>query len=159
MDTEQGWQSWFANYERFILHYAALAERENVALFCIGVELTRTTIEREADWRRVIERVRERYSGPIVYAANWWGEYDRIAFWDALDYIGVNAFFPLSDHANPSMAVLRANAEAVAEQIAAVQRLANKPVILTEVGFKSINGTSVRPWEWPRRDRACRQPG
>ena len=48
---------------------------------------------------------------------------------------------------------------AVAEQIAAVQRLANKPVILTEVGFKSINGTSVRPWEWPRRDRACRQPG
>jgi hypothetical protein len=151
MDTEQGWQSWFANYERFILHYAALAERENVALFCIGVELTRTTIEREADWRRVIERVRERYSGPIVYAANWWGEYDRIAFWDALDYIGVNAFFPLSDHANPSMAVLRANAEAVAEQIAAVQRLANKPVILTEVGFKSINGTSVRPWEWPRR--------
>ena len=150
MDTEEHWQSWFADYAKFILHYAALAEREQVALFCVGVELSRTAIEREADWRRLIAQVRERYSGPIVYAANWWGEYDRIAFWDAVDYIGINAFFPLSDHPNPSLSELRSATEAVADQIAVVQRLADKPVIFTEVGFKSISGTSVRPWEWPR---------
>ncbi len=151
MNTEEDWQSWFADYGKFILHYAAMAERENVALFCVGVELSRTAIEREADWRDLITRIRQRYSGPIVYAANWWGEYDRVAFWDAVDYIGINAFFPLTDRADPSLAELRAGAEAVADQIALVQRAANKPVIFTEVGFKSITGTSVRPWEWPRR--------
>lgn len=51
-----------------------MAEREHVALFCIGVELSRTAIEREADWRNLISLIRERYSGPIAYAANWWGE-------------------------------------------------------------------------------------
>ena len=151
MDTEEDWQSWFADYGKFILHYASLAEREKVALFCVGVELSRTAIERAADWRDLIARIRERYSGPIVYAANWWGEYDRIAFWDAVDYIGINAFFPLSDRSDPSLAELRSRAKTVAGEIAIVQQAASKPVIFTEVGFKSITGTSVRPWEWPRR--------
>lgn len=49
------------------------------------------------------------------------------------------------------MAELRSRAETVAAEIAVVQRAANRPAIFTEVGFKSITGTSVRPWEWPRR--------
>ncbi len=40
-----------AVWERFV---TALAEREDVALFCVGVELSRTAIEREADWRHLI---------------------------------------------------------------------------------------------------------
>lgn len=80
MDTEADWQAWFTNYGKFVLHYAAMAEREHVALFCVGVELSRTAIEREADWRSLIDQVRYRYSGAIVYAANWWEEYDRVPF-------------------------------------------------------------------------------
>ena len=80
-----------------------------------------------------------------MYAANWWGEYNCIAFWDAVDYIGINAFFPLSDRPDPSLAELRSLAETVADEIATVQRAASKPVIFTEVGFKSVTGTSVRP--------------
>ena len=94
MATEEEWQRWFGDYERFILHYAGLAAAAKVELFCVGVELAGSSLTREADWRRVVERVRERYQGPLVYAANWWEEYDRIPFWDALDYIGVNAFSP-----------------------------------------------------------------
>ena len=59
MDTEEDWQSWFTDYGKFILHYASLAEREKVALFCVGVELSRTAIEREADWRDLIVRIRQ----------------------------------------------------------------------------------------------------
>ena len=151
MDTEAEWQAWFTSYGKFILHYAAMAEREHVALFCVGVELSRTAIEREADWRSLIDQVRERYSGPIVYAANWWEGYDRVPFWDAVDYIGINAFFPLADSADPSLAELRSGAKEVADGIEVVQRAVDKPVIFTEVGFKSVTGTSVRPWKWPRR--------
>lgn len=56
--------------------------------------------------------------------------------------------------ANSTLADLRGRAEAIADSVAIVQRRAHKPVIFTEVGFKSIRGTSVRPWEWPRRKPA-----
>ena len=159
MGTEEDWKRWFANYERFILHYAELASSEDVDLFCIGVELARTAIERENDWRTLIEKVRRRYSGPLVYAANWWEEYDLLPFWDALDYIGINAFFPLSDTPGPGLAALRRSAERIAGEIAILHMTTGKPVIFTEIGFKSIRGTSVTPWEWPRRFEPAIDPG
>ena len=97
MTSEQDWQLWFENYERFILHYARIAEREQVEIFCICVELARTMKEREQDWCRLIDRILQSYNGPLTYAANWLGEYDDIQIWDALDYVGINAFFPLSE--------------------------------------------------------------
>ena len=88
------------------------------------------------------------YDGPLVYAANWWAEYDRIGFWDALDYVGINAFFPLSRGPAPSSAELGRNAVAIADSIELLYQRTGKPVIFTEVGFKSVRGTSVEPWEW-----------
>ena len=151
MDTEEDWRLWFENYERFIMHYARMAEREQVAILCVGVELARTMKERESDWRALIGRVREVYHGPLTYAANWWGEFDEIHIWDALDYVGVNAFFPLSEEASPDLATLRAGARRVADQVELVQRATQRPVIFTEVGYKSVRGATVKPWEWTRR--------
>ncbi len=151
MQDEDAWAQWFADYQRFILHYARLATAEQVELFCIGTELTTAAVERQAEWRRLIAQVRAHYPGSLVYAANWFEEYEHIAFWDALDYIGINAFFPLSAASNPSLEELRQNAAAVAENIALVYQRSGKPVIFTEVGFKSVRGTSVRPWKWTRQ--------
>ena len=136
---------------KFILHYARIAAEEDVALFCIGTELTAATTKREADWRRVIQKVRAEYEGPLVYAANWWEEYEQIGFWDALDYVGINAFFPLSQSAGPSLSALRKSAASVADSIALTQARTRRPVIFTEVGFKSVRGASVEPWRWTRR--------
>ena len=151
MSSEDAWSQWFESYGAFILHYASLAETLEVDLLCVGVELARTAIEREDQWRQLIAEIRRRYSGPLVYAANWWGEYDLVRFWDALDYIGINAFFPLSDGPNPTMAALRRSAEAVAGEVELLHQRMGKPVIFTEVGFRSVRGASIKPWEWPRR--------
>ena len=151
MTVEERWKAWFSDYERFILHYARLAAAEQVELLCIGTELTATAIQREADWRRLITRIRQHYPGPLVYAANWWAEYEHIAFWDALDYIGINAFFPLSSTSEPSLVELRGQTGTIAKNIALLHKKTGKPVIFTEVGFKSVRGTSIRPWSWTRR--------
>ena len=154
MADEDGWTRWFADYERFVLHYATIAAAEGVELFCIGTELTAAATTREADWRRLIERVRSVYGGPLVYAANWWVEYNRIGFWDALDYVGINAFFPLSREPGPSGAELRRNAAAIADSIELLYQRVGKPIIFTEIGYKSVRGASVEPWEWTRRHDA-----
>ena len=154
MDSADGWQRWFASYQRFIMHYARLAAATQVDQFCVGTELARATREHPDAWRRLIDRIRSVYPGPLVYAANWWEEYQHIAFWDALDYIGVNAFFPLSQTARPSPAQLRRNARDLAQSLAAIAWRANRPLIFTEVGFKSALGTSVQPWTWTRQYQA-----
>ncbi|MCY3738829.1 MAG: hypothetical protein OXG13_20685 [Gemmatimonadaceae bacterium] len=158
MATEEAWQQWWSHYESFVLHYARIAAEEGVEIFCVGVELTRVARERPEDWRRLIARVREAYPGPLTYAANWWEEYDRVEFWDALDYIGVNAFFPLTEppdpgleQPDPTLEQLRAGAVRVADEIEALHQLTGRPVLLTEIGYKSVRGASLRPWEWTRR--------
>ena len=148
MESEAEWKRWFDQYERFILHYARLAADEEVELLCIGTELGTTARTRERDWRRIIRATRQEFDGPLVYAANWWHEYDQIRFWDDLDYMGINAFFPISQLERPSADELRRGAEEVAQQIAAIHLQTGKPVIFTEIGFRSVRGTSVRPWEW-----------
>jgi hypothetical protein len=154
MRSELRWEDWFADYERFILHYARIAAAEGVDMVCVGTELTLAATTRTFQWQNLIGKVRQAYDGPLVYAANWWAEYDRIEFWKDLDYVGINAFFPLSDSAAPSLAELKAGATAVADRIEALSLRTGKPVIFTEIGFKSVRGTSINPWRWTRREDA-----
>ena len=64
-----------------------------IELFCVGTELTNPALSHPQKWRQLIAQVRAHYSGPLTYADNWWEEYDRIAFWDALDYMGATPSF------------------------------------------------------------------
>jgi len=149
-DTEREWKEWFSNNERFLLHYAQIAAQTEAEILCVGVELSRTVTDRPDDWRQLISKVREIYPGPLTYAANWWGDYDVVEFWDELDYIGINAFFPLTlEEEATDLATLLAGARAVADQIETVHKRTGKPVLLTEVGFRSVRGATVKPWEWP----------
>lgn len=157
MASEPGWRQWFEAYQRFVLHYARLAERERVDLFCVGVELARATREREAEWRALVWHVRQAYDGPLVYAANW-DEYDQVRFWDALDYIGINAFFPLADQASTSLDALRSSAARTAGQIELLHQRTGRPVLFTEVGYKSARDAAVRPWAWQRSHGEAADP-
>ena len=74
---------WFQSYEQWIIHYAISAELMHADLFCIGTELVETPLQHPKRWRKLISRVRQIYSGPIVYAANWGKEFEEITFWDA----------------------------------------------------------------------------
>ena len=151
MPNESAWKEWFRNYRIFILHYARIAEDYNAEVFCVGTELMATAVQRKDDWRRLIKEIRTIYSGPLIYAANWWQEYSLIEFWDLLDYVGINAFFPLSDKEDASLEELKMGCELIADQLDEFNKKVNKPIIFTEVGYKSVYGTSVRPWEWSSR--------
>ena len=102
MASEAEWRQWFDNYQRFILHYAQLAEEADIEALCIGSELQGTTT-RESDWREIIAAVRKVYKGSLVLAANWDSEFEKIRFWDALDFIGIQAYFPVAEQDNPSI--------------------------------------------------------
>jgi hypothetical protein len=147
MKNEADWAAWFQSYSNFIQHYAQLAEREKIEMLCVGVEL-KNTATRERDWRAVIAGVRQVYHGRLVYAANWDGEVDSVAFWDALDAIGVQAYYPLSTRSDPEVTDLLAGWEQWEGPLERQAARWNKPVVFTEVGYKSCPGAANQPWEW-----------
>jgi len=146
--SQPAWAAWFASYRRFLLHYAELARDSQVSLLCVGVELDGTR-HREADWRALIRAVRAVYPGPLTYAANVHREED-IRFWDALDFAGVDEYTPLASRENADDDELRAAAARERDRLRRWAASIGRPVLFTEIGFRSVSHAAVLPWEWER---------
>ncbi|WP_245588104.1 glycoside hydrolase family 113 [Algoriphagus terrigena] len=147
MTSEADWKTWFANYQNFILDYARLAEKLKMPMLCVGTELEKTST-RESEWRAVIAEIRKVYSGKITYAANF-TEFEKVKFWDALDYIGVQAYFPLAKGHNPNLAELKSSWEAHLPKVEKLVRKYKKPVLFTEIGYCNSVDAAMEPWVWP----------
>ncbi|MDO9554503.1 hypothetical protein [Rhodonellum sp.] len=154
MQSEEDWATWFGEYSEFIMYYAKYAQEHQIPVLCIGTELELTS-KREADWRKIISEIRAVYKGEITYAANF-TEYEQIEFWDALDYIGIQAYFPLSEKSNPNLQTLVKSWNKKIKEIEKVQKRFQKPVLFTEIGYCNTIDASVEPWVWPneRKDVA-----
>jgi hypothetical protein len=147
MATDDAWKDWFASYEAFILHYARLAEANGFEGLAVGTEIGKTTA-RTADWQRIIARVREVYHGKLTYCANWNEEAERLGFWDDLDFIGVQAYYPLATVSRPSKKDIEAAWAPVVKRLEELAKRTGKPLVFTEVGFKSHEGSLKEPWRW-----------
>lgn len=145
MDSEAGWQALEDSYRAFILNYADLAEETGVALFCVGTELEEFVSARPQFWKDLIAEVRQHYSGKLTYAANW-DEYGRTPFWEDLDFIGIDAYFPLSESRDPSVEELRTGWKRWKEEIRTLSEGTARPVIFTEYGYRSMDFTAKKPW-------------
>ncbi len=150
MSSDDRWEQWFDAYRSFILHYARLSEQYDVDAFCIGTELHETVRQRPEDWIRLIAQVRQVYSGPITYAANWNDPMDEIPFWSDLDYIGLQAYFPLTTHRNPTINELTRSWNDHVKSLETLSRQYAKPILFTELGYKSVPGAAIEPWGWMR---------
>lgn len=151
MTNEADWTTWFQNYNNFILDYASLAERLEIPILCIGTELEMTS-DREQDWRKVISKIREVYSGKLVYAANF-TEFEQVDFWDELDYIGIQAYFPLAKKHNPNLEDLKSGWKSQLPKIEKVVKKFQKPVLFTEIGYCNTVDAAIEPWVWPNERR------
>lgn len=146
-DNAGDWQTWFDNYSAYILHYADMAEKEDVEIFCIGTELTQSVLTQAQQWKDLIKKVRQAYSGQLTYAANWSNEFEQITFWDSLDYAGIDPYFPLVVSSNPTVEELKSAWLDWIKQIEAWQAKINKPVVFTEIGYKSSRDATDEPWQ------------
>ena len=143
-------EEWFDSFEAFTVRYAKLAEETGCELYSIGTELEATTFSAwAARWNQVIDKTKEVYSGLLTYSANW-TEYKEVPFWDRMDFIGIDAYFPLAEiNDNPTLEELIAKWEKIADEIEAWRKemgLEDKGVILTEIGYPSANGAARQPW-------------
>lgn len=143
--NEKDWQKWFKEYQKFILHYARMSKKLMVDIFCLGTELSFTS-QRDSDWRKIISEVRGVYPGKLIYAANW-DNFKNIKFWQDLDYVGIDAYFPLTYTSTPSVEDLKKGWEKWMHEIETWQIYVNKPIVFTEIGYSSTPHAPYTPWK------------
>lgn len=152
-ETEDEWATWEAEYRTLLMYYARLAQEVDARVLVLGSELSRVARERPALWRGLAEAVRAEYDGDLTYAANWNDDLRKIPFWDALDYIGVQAYFPISeDDALLTHEELARGWDEHARMLADVSRSTDRPVLFTEIGYRSAPDAASAPWRWPEDD-------
>jgi hypothetical protein len=91
--------------------------------------------------------VRAVYHGPLTYGAHHESEFERIEFWDALDAIGIDGYYPLGETLESKDADAIKDAWApFLERLKRTSENVKKPVVFTEIGFPAHRGALAKPW-------------
>lgn len=140
---------WLRNYRNFTLHYARLAARHGVELFSVGSELC--SMEKELKyWKGLIAEIRSFYRGELLYSANW-DHYKKIGFWGDLDFLGLNGYYELARHSEPTILELLKKWWEIDNSLSGWQEQQRKKIIFTEIGYPSIDGACHKPWDYTRQ--------
>lgn len=145
MNSEEDWMLLEDSYRVFILGFAKLANDSNVSLFCIGTELEQFIVHRPEFWFQLISEVKNIYKGKLTYAANW-DEYKRVPFWNELDYIGVDGYFPLSESKTPTIEEAKIGWKHWKNEMQILSNSVNKKILFTEFGYRSVDFSGKEPW-------------
>ena len=125
--------------------------------FAVGTELDKLLVH-DARWREVIRDVRAVTPARLTYAANW-TDFERVGFWDALDAVGVQGYFPLHQGSGAPLtssgeidrATLEDGWASVVARLRRVHERSGKPVVLSELGYDCSPLASCEPWKAMRR--------
>jgi Ca2+-binding RTX toxin-like protein len=155
--------AFFASYKAEIVHLATIAQQGGVETFAIGNEMSSLTgAQYRGYWTDLISAVRQVYHGELTYSAAT-DEASKVSFWDQLDTIGVNTYPPLTSSNTPTVQDLvhawsevpinpywaaALEYKSPVDFLHALSEQYSKPVLMTEVGYRSIDGTAIAPGSW-----------
>lgn len=145
LKTETEWLQWEKSYTEYIITYAEIAQLHKVKLFCIGTELRQVAKTRPQFWKQLIAEVQTIFKGKITYASNW-DNYENITFWNDLDYIGIDSYFPLSEKKTPNFDSLKKAWNPIKEKLKNFSSYHQKPILFTEFGYPSSDYCAKESW-------------
>ena len=143
--------SWWSSYREMMITAAKFARDNHIEALNIGAELTAMQQD-QAQWRALIETVRSEvgYTGLIGYQVNF-DQHSRasLAWADALDYLGIAAYWPIAGDRDPDPQELKNSWQVIGEQLThwlADQTI--KRLEFGELGYVNQPYTSVYPYSW-----------
>ena len=146
MKSENDWKVLEDNYEKFILFYAKIAQGNKCEMFCIGTEMNSFVITRPIFWNNLISKIKKVYTGKITYAENW-DTYKNVPFISKLDYIGIDAYFPLDTTKTPTIKAIETAWQPLKKEMQQLAKKYKKKILFTEYGYQSKDYTTLEPWD------------
>lgn len=146
--SPEGWAAYQASYRDFVLAWARDAAAAGADAFSIGVECKSWSGRFGEFWSSFIADIRAVFPGLLTYSANW-DEAEDVLFWDRLDLVGINAFYPLADHDAATYDEYVAGAKRARDAVSDLALALDMPVLFVEVGYTTRANAAVQPWLWP----------
>ena len=135
-------ERFWSSYREWIFTLTEIASDADA--ICVGTELDRLLSDDEP-WRELIAGVRARSKAHLTYAANW-DSYPQVGFWDALDTVGLQAYFPLSEADEPDAAALEEGWVKALGPLRELHARTGKPIVFTELGYNRSLDAARTPW-------------
>ncbi len=142
---ESDWKIWEDSFRDYIMTFVDIAIEHDVEMICVGTEFRNAVKEREQFWRNLIREIRSKYSGKLTYSANW-DDYEKVPFWDMLDFIGISAYFPLSEYDTPNQYYLSFRWNKTVNKLEKYSKKIGRPILFTEYGYLSVDGAAGKTW-------------
>jgi len=153
------WLVWFDRYRSFALHHADLAAHSGAQALILGGDWMEPALpggaledgtpsgvpaDAESRWRNLLQEVRSRYNGPIMWSLSFQRAAERPpAFLDSVDQVYILFSEPLASNNNPSLAEMETEAARLLDSgLAPLFSRFNKPIILA-AGYPSADGAST----------------
>lgn len=152
LKSDEDWKTLEDSYTDYIMRFVKIAASEKVSMFCIGTELDSFVKLRPQYWDQLIKEVRKIYNGKITYASNW-DSYKYVHFWEQLDYIGVDAYFPVSTEKTPQLHTVQESWKKWEDDLSTLSRKHNKQILFAEYGYVSADYAGLEPWKNAGEDR------
>jgi hypothetical protein len=144
--TENDWTIWEASYSKYIMAMVDIALKNKVDMFCIGTELKISCVKRKKFWETLISTIRSKYDGKLTYSANW-DDYSTVPFWPKLDFIGISAYFPLTDMKEPTINTLLLKWKKNIYTLANFSEKYDKKILFTEYGYLTTDQCAWKTWQ------------
>jgi len=155
---DTGLKIWQNSYREYLFNYAKIADSLGVEMLAIGTELRKLTSQDPDYWNQLIKEIRNVYHGKITYCANW-DNYQNITFWSQLDYVGIDAYFPVHEAHTPTVDELSNSFSKLAFKLKLFYKKHNKQILFTEYGFRSMDYCTAGHWDQEYRNVAVNLVG
>jgi len=138
--------AWFDSYTDKLGDLAAIAAWTGATRLVIGSELS--TLDTEIDaWRPLVRRVRGLFPGKLLYSSNW-DHYRKVKIFALTDELGLTAYFRLRKSDSPAnLRTLTDRWFQIRETVESWAQRFSKPLVFTEVGYRSRSNATVSPWD------------
>lgn len=153
-DGELAWDAWWDSHDAWILYYAELSQALEVESLVIGLELHTAVQAQPERLIALADKVRAVYDGHITYSANW-NEPVPKSVWRAIDSVGVQFYPPLVDERDSrSIVEMKTSVREHLSDWSAVADDVARPLVITEVGYRSADLAVRHPNAWPEKHTA-----
>jgi hypothetical protein len=156
--------TWFSTYGNYVVHLGQIGAQHHAEMFVIGTELvsmaaSQVNSTNTQNWINLIHRVRAVYSGSVTYDANsnnngnepFNNEKKFIGFWSYLDYATLSVYFQISSGDNSIQSLESSWDYWNKNDLQSFQQTVGKPLLFGEVGYRSVSGAHLEPWNWSRQ--------
>ena len=159
------WGRWFRSFTESSKYFSDLAERLGIDAMIVGAEYFGTEGQNEY-WEKVIEEVRQRFSGPITYEFTPASRKEHDLKWfNKLDFLAYS-YYPPAAPANEEPLDAARNDKAAQSPSYTVEQMAdylssrknkiadisksfdNMPIAFTEYGTRSAHGCVMQPFNF-----------